>query len=456
MRLPYKLLLLTLLAVVVYLPGLKAGYFVFDDSDIVFGLQGRDFRFAGLFSGDTGTYWRPLVIASYMIDAALWNLDAAIMHLENILLHALNALLVYTAARIILDDDRHDLPLLAATLFALHPINTEAVNWISGRTDPLATFFCLAGICFLLRWEKNQTRVGNCYAAGFFFFIGCLAKEVAFGMFAGAFLFCVIHPFVSDGREAGGRTRLQAILPFLFFAFLYLKVRSLVFSRNDYGIEKIVKRSIDTPLLAQTGDALTALGFYVKKLLVPTPLTFAIDTVSEGYLWLGAAIVVAALAVLLLRLKSASLFLLVPAAIAPALLNAIHRIAWTAYAERYLYLPAALLVVAFCSLLHTLADQRKACLILLGILFIYYLPVTVRRNLLWADQDSFLRLAVDQAPENVQLRNNYGVVLATFVNLDEARRQFEIAGSLDPDNELVKINREKYRTVSSLAGEKAE
>lgn len=449
MRLPYKLLLLTLLAVVVYLPGLKAGYFVFDDSDIVFGLQARDFHFTGLFSGDTGTYWRPLIIASYMIDAVLWNLDAAIMHLENILLHALNTLLVYTAARTILNDDLHDLPLLVAALFTLHPINTEAVNWISGRTDPLAAFFSLIGICLLLRWQKDQTKIGNGYAAGLFFFLGCLAKEVAFGMFAGAIFFCSIHLLEDNGRRRFGLARFHAIIPFVLFALLYLKTRAMVFSTNDHGIEKVVGKALGTPLLPQIGNALTALGFYVKKLLVPTPLTFAIDSISGYYLWLGGAVVLAALVILLLRIKHTALFLLVLAGLGPALLNAVHQIAWTAYAERYLYLPAAITTLAVCALLRTLPDRRTSSLLLLGVLLLYFLPVTLRRNLLWANQDAFLGLAVAQAPANVSLRNNYGVVLATFGNLEEARRQFDIAGSLDPDNELVRINQEKYRVGSS-------
>lgn len=444
MRLRYRLLLLILLAVVVYLPGLKAGYFVFDDSDIVFALQGKAFDLSGIFAGDTGTYWRPLTIATYLLDAALWDLDPAIMHLENILLHALNTLLVYTAARTILEDDPHDIPLLAAALFTLHPVNTEAVNWISGRTDPLAAFFSLMGICLLLRWKKDQTKIGNCYAAGFFFFLGCLAKEVAFGMFVGTIFFCVIHMPGDDGRRPNSLTRFHAIIPFLIFALLYLKSRAMVFSTNDHGLEKVVSKTLDTPLLPQIGNALTALGFYVKKLLVPTPLAFAIDNISSHYLWLGGAVVLAALAILILRNKPAALFLLVLTGIAPALLNAVHQIAWTAYAERYLYLPAAVAVLAVCALLRPLPGRRTAELLLLGVLFLYYLPVTMQRNLLWADQAGFLELAVEQAPDNVMLRNNYGVVLATFGKLDEARRQFTIAAEYDPSNELIKINQSKY------------
>jgi hypothetical protein len=137
------------------------------------------------------------------------------------------------------------------------------------------------------------------------------------------------------------------------------------------------------------------------------------------------------------------LFLLL-ASIAPALVNAVHKIAWTPYAERYLYLPTALFALTLCSLLARRASKGIPCQLLLALLLLYYLPITLQRNLLWADQQGYLQLAVEQSPGNAMLRNNYGVVLATFGNMEQARREFVVAGTLDPGNELIKINQKKY------------
>lgn len=448
MRPKYKLLLLALLAVVVYLPGLKAGYFVFDDSDIVFGLKGKSFSFRDLFAGGSGTYWRPLITATYYLDAALWDLDPALMHLENILLHALNTLLVYASARLLATDDRHELPLLIATLFCLHPINTEAVNWISGRTDPLATFFCLSGLYFLFRWQKDTGKTANCYVAGLCIFVGCLAKEVSVGMFLGAVLFCLLNVAGSKNRQGTGLAIIYPAVPFILFLFVYLKARALVFSSNDHGIEKVIGKALDTPLLSQVRNGLTSLGFYIKKLFIPSPLTFAIDKVPEFYLWIGIAVILLTLIALFVYRQQAVMLLLILAGIAPALINAVHQIAWTSHAERYLYLPAAVFALAICSFTTMLRHQRLACHLLVAAVLLYYFPLTVQRNLLWADQAEYLKQTVEQAPNNVNLRNNYGVVLATFGHLDEARRQFAIAGKLDPKNELVRINQEKYRSAA--------
>ena len=47
------------------------------------------------------------------------------------------------------------IPLLAALLFALHPVNVEAVAWIAGRTDPLMALFVLSACWFWLRWLEQ-------------------------------------------------------------------------------------------------------------------------------------------------------------------------------------------------------------------------------------------------------------------------------------------------------------
>src|SRR5690242_10177233 len=85
------------------------------------------------------------------------------MHLENVLFHLLNVLLLFAVARRYAPEQEGRPPLLALTaalLFALHPINAEAVNWISGRSDLIACFFVLLS-AFLLR----QPTAG--FASGF-------------------------------------------------------------------------------------------------------------------------------------------------------------------------------------------------------------------------------------------------------------------------------------------------
>lgn len=103
------------------------------------------------------------------------------MHLENILLHCANSLLVFLLARKILvsqDNKTLVIPLFAALLFALHPVNVEAVAWIAGRTDPLLALFVLSSCYFLLRW-LDKPRWQDMTATLLMFGAALLTKETA-------------------------------------------------------------------------------------------------------------------------------------------------------------------------------------------------------------------------------------------------------------------------------------
>jgi len=100
---------------------------------------------------------RPLLKLSYTFN---WTLDgrAAGFHAFNILVHGLNVLLVYALARrwcsLHVVHHAEYAALLAAMLFALHPAQTEAVTYISGRSVSLMTCFYLAGMLLWLHGRR--------------------------------------------------------------------------------------------------------------------------------------------------------------------------------------------------------------------------------------------------------------------------------------------------------------
>jgi hypothetical protein len=92
----------------------------------------------------TGAYYRPLVMASFALERRLWGSSPLGFHATNLLCHAGVAWLVGTLALELGFDAR--LALLSAALFALHPVQTEAVAYISGRTDLLCALFLLLAV----------------------------------------------------------------------------------------------------------------------------------------------------------------------------------------------------------------------------------------------------------------------------------------------------------------------
>ena len=163
-----------------------------DDFKMLTHLQNTThFGLKEMFWPGGGFYYRPFLRLTLWIDKVLWGLEPSFMHLENVLIHALNTVLVMLLAQKVfsaMELKRPELPLLSALIFALHPINTESINWISGRTDPLATIFILTAVLVLVIGLERQSKL-LVFGASLIFCGGVLSKEMmVFFWPAGLFL----------------------------------------------------------------------------------------------------------------------------------------------------------------------------------------------------------------------------------------------------------------------------
>lgn len=123
--------------------------------------------------------YRPLRMASYALDHALFGGEPRGFRLTNIVIHALNALLVLAIAR-------RFVPGLAALLialaFALHPAATECVTYISGRRDVLFAFFYLAAWRLFLDGREGKGARSRAAATVPLFVLALAAKETAISL----------------------------------------------------------------------------------------------------------------------------------------------------------------------------------------------------------------------------------------------------------------------------------
>jgi tetratricopeptide (TPR) repeat protein len=88
--------------------------------------------------------WHPLTWLSLELDASLWGLDPRGFHLTNVLLHAANAALAFLALRSLTGAFWRSAAV--ALLFAVHPLRTEAVAWVSERKGVLSALFGLLAL----------------------------------------------------------------------------------------------------------------------------------------------------------------------------------------------------------------------------------------------------------------------------------------------------------------------
>lgn len=190
-------------------------YFLSDDFILV--RIGREwsaaaFRYSITHGGGDG-FFRPFGYPSFALDARVGGIDPVWWHASSLAIHSANAVLVLFLAR------RLGASALAAgfagALFAVHGIHPEAVVWIAGRFDLVATFFLLAG---LLLFTQAGVRVPLHAAALACFVLAALTKESAF-----------IFPFLIAGYAVAKRQALKSTIPYFVLAAILFAYRWSLF-----------------------------------------------------------------------------------------------------------------------------------------------------------------------------------------------------------------------------------
>jgi protein O-mannosyl-transferase len=437
-------LLLVFIVLGVYYPAIFSPVNSIDDPGMISYLLNTDnFTVKGLFfPGGSATYYRPLLAASFLFDKYVWGLDESFMHLDNIVFHLCNTLLVFAVARkaALLQGWRTTtLPFLIALFFAVHPINTEPVNWISGRTDLLAGFFLLLSVLLLFR----PARVTWTAAAALSMLAACLVKETAIFFLPAALIFPFFLPSEGDRRptlrEVAGRN-LTHFICFLTTGAGYFAFRTLAFDRGDSGVARVM-----THVAGEQGLGIATVlwlvlksaGFYLKKLFVPFPLNFGILHVSNYYLGLG--LVAALLVVWQLKRKnlSAFFFLCAFSVGASALMIPLLRVTWTPLGERYMYIPSAffLMGLGFAVVQRGLPSlYPRLMTVSVCALLVTAVWGTSQRTLLWQDNLALFRDTQRKSPNFAPAQNQ--VAEALFYK-GEIKAADAIYKSFVPDNELI-------------------
>jgi protein O-mannosyl-transferase len=141
-----------------------------------------------IFSFTSGGTYQPMRVFSYALDYSVGKFDPFIYHLHNIFLHILASLLLYAVLLKALPQIQRGrayksvlfLPLynvirvvslFSVLLFALHPVNVEAVTWLSSRKYVLLAFFSFGSFLFYLQRPENKKLDFLFYIMSFIFWI---------------------------------------------------------------------------------------------------------------------------------------------------------------------------------------------------------------------------------------------------------------------------------------------
>lgn len=171
---------IVLAAFLLFHPVLSFGYTNWDDdihitNNPAVQVMDREHVMALFLPTDRYMY-HPVTMLSYMAEWAAAPNDPALPHAVNLSLHLLNIVLVFFVVRSLSRSDAGALFITA--LFALHPLQTESVAWISARKDLLSAAFLLSALVLYHRWKREGDAVS--YGSTLLLFItAILAKPSA-------------------------------------------------------------------------------------------------------------------------------------------------------------------------------------------------------------------------------------------------------------------------------------
>lgn len=237
-------LILAVIGIVIFANALPNKMFWDDDDGIIKNAYIQDGRFLPKYfsenmiagAGLSSNYWRPALLVSYALEWRVWQNWPPGFHATNIIIHIINAILVfYLLWRLF---KNWLLSFLPALFFLIHPLQTEAVTYVSGRADPMYALFTLLALIFYLKSKKKKLSAKQSrryrLLPPVFFILALMSKETAIVLpglvlLVDVFLWYKSQQFLK--KSAGWqfvKTETKRLAPFIAIAMAYLLLRAAV------------------------------------------------------------------------------------------------------------------------------------------------------------------------------------------------------------------------------------
>lgn len=120
--------------------------------------------------------YRPMVHLSFALEHQFFGQSATVSHFFNILLYLLVVLLFFKLLLNWFGSQYQLLAMIAALMFAVHPIHSEVVASIKNRDEILAFLFAVSAGLFLHHYYTKH-KILNLLLVGFFFMLAILSKK---------------------------------------------------------------------------------------------------------------------------------------------------------------------------------------------------------------------------------------------------------------------------------------
>lgn len=428
--------------------------FVFDDESVVvnnLSIQSlsnipKFFTAEEGFHKVIGKYYRPLVSATYAIDYSVWGLNPYGFHLTNIIIHCIASLLLFRIFQVLFwrYKYRNLFSLLSALIFVVHPIHTEAVTWVSGRTDSLVTLFFFASFLCYLEYTKEQThdrKTGaivqvkgkNPLMLGLsliFYAAGLLSKEMIVTMP----VIILLYDFVYRRKDL---EYFKKNIP-VYTAFVVLTIAFMVLRHNllkDYPDRETYLYFFGKDGMTVFATMVKTIPVYFRLMLAPFGMLYHYNGVIPDATSLIDLSVFLSMVFVALLLYGAYFFYSRDSIVSFAILFFLVTLlpvmnivpTMNLMAERFLYLVSFSLVLVIAHLVMLGSSKRDKGMLLAGMVVIIgsMAYLTYERNIEWKDNNTLYSSA--EGIEGTVLLVNRGNIFANMQKYDEATRLYKRA-----------------------------
>ena len=402
------------------------------------------------FTSFDAANWHPLTWLSHALDVQVFKLNPAGHHYINVLLHCANVVLLFM---LLVDATKRTWPpLVAAAIFAVHPLNVESVAWVAERKNVLSMLFLLLAVWAYQRYAAKPNAAK--YSAVFVVFAcGLMAKPQVITL---PFLLLLWDYWplrrinFSASQQDGKETSLSLRRLFLEKVPLFaLSAASAFITMAAQRSGGAVRTITEYPPSVRIENAIGAYFDYAGRMLWPLRLSPMYPHPGNSLLaWqiAVAALFVIAVTVIVLR-QQEKRYLAVGwfwylGSLVPML--GLVQVGQQATDDRYMYLPMIGLLLMLCWGLADWAHDKKPRILALGAFAALAIAalgaLSYRQTGYWHDSETLWSHATAVTKDNYVAHVNLG---ETFLNQDrteEAATHFRTAVKIRPGDPVSHLN----------------
>lgn len=387
--------------------------------------------------GLKSNYYRPLLFFTFAFNYMIAGIKPLAYHLTSNSIHIFNGILVFWLIKSIFK--KRLLAFLVSVLFLVHPLQTEAITYISGRGDSLAAMFMLLALILFHRAETS----GECWLGVkkilsiIFLVLGLLSREtgIIFPVLALTLYISVLSGarFIESIKRGFIKTWPYFAIV-IVYGILRLTILNFLNTLNFYLEPNIYSENLHVRMFT----FLPILWEYLKLLIVPVGLhmergIIVYTSFFQWPVWLVLLGIVGLIIWLRYLYKHQSktfriwFFGSMWFFIALGPVSGITPINALMY-EHWLYLPMVgfWLIFSFylAKLLDYLKETRKLlfviCVLLCGAYISFFGLQSVKRNILWGNPMEFYKDILKYEPDSARINNNLGNVFFNQGNREQA------------------------------------